>query len=77
MKAFCDFCKCSDCLNGSKYISHVETSDNKWICDVCYIYDLCMAVPLSQRDPNGPCKDTNCKHRPKLISEWINFKQNI
>ena len=67
--AYCDFCKCSDCQNGTPYIVHAQTSDNRWICDVCYDYEICQK--FEERKGLGPCDDKNCVHRPKLISEWI------
>lgn len=67
--AFCDFCECEDCKNGRKYLKHAQTKNNSWICDVCYLYDVCTNGP--NRNWNGPCKDKNCEHRPKLISNWL------
>lgn len=58
---FCDYCTCSDCQNGAKYLSHAYTANKNFICDVCYSYDVC---------PNGPCDDMNCEHRPIIISKW-------
>jgi len=69
--SFCDFCDCSDCKtgdNGLFKIYHANTSEGKWICDICYAYDVCTSGP--NRSFNGPCKDKLCEHRPKLISEW-------
>lgn len=67
--AYCDFCTCRDCQFGTKYLSHAQTSDGRWICDVCYTYDLCTSGPT--RNKNGPCEDKNCHHRPKLITGWM------
>lgn len=39
------------------------------ICEICYGYDLCMADGPN-RNPDGPCKDKDCIHRPKLVGEW-------
>lgn len=75
MTNFCDYCDCSDCQEGTKYLSHAQTSNNDWICDVCYLYDVCTADGPN-RNWNGPCEDTNCIHRPLLISEWIKFVKN-
>ena len=69
MNNFCDYCSCDDCKYGSYFISHAKTLDGKQICDVCYTYDLCTSGP--NRNSNGPCKEKNCIHRPKLISDWI------
>lgn len=70
--AFCDFCPCSDCLNGQKYLAHAETSDGRWICDVCFTYDLCVN---GQRKAGGPVtgscdEEEECDHRPKLVGGW-------
>ncbi len=71
--AFCDYCECDDCTYGNDRISHAKTSDNDWICDICYTYDLCTSTgPL--RNKNGPCKNKDCIHRPVLITKWIDFK---
>jgi hypothetical protein len=72
---FCDNCKCLDCQHGTKYLSHAQTSNNDWICDVCYTYDLCTSGP--NRNPNGPCDEKNCSHRPTLISDWIPYHDSI
>lgn len=64
---FCDFCTCEDCQHGTKYISHAQTITGQWICDVCFLYDLCTSGP---NRVNEPCKDKECRHRPKLISDW-------
>lgn len=67
---FCDFCSCDDCKYGNSIyvLHHAKTQDNKWICDICFEYDLCTSGP--NRNSNGPCKEKNCDHRPKLISDW-------
>lgn len=67
--AFCDFCTCDNCTNGAKDLFHAETTDGRWICDVCFAYDQCtsdnngMGKP---RSPNGPCADPECEQRPRL-----------
>jgi len=71
-KPFCDYCSCPACQYGETYLSHAETSTGKWICDVCYCYEVCQEDPV--RKGKGPCEDYNCKHRPTLISDWIEFK---
>jgi hypothetical protein len=73
MKPFCNFCKCRDCVNGTDYLRHARVKGNKWICDVCWRYDVCVAAKRKEGKPGGdrnPCDDMNCKHRPKLIGEW-------
>jgi len=73
---FCDFCSCASCKYGWEIssIKHAPTVDGKWVCDVCYAYDLCTSGP--NRNPNGPCEDENgksipCEHRPKLSGPFI------
>ena len=67
---FCDFCDCDDCKYGNGIVStnHAQTSDGRWICDICYTYDMCTSGP--NRNPKGPCDNKNCEHRPKIISSW-------
>lgn len=64
--AFCDFCDCDDCKNGTKYLTHAQTSDGKWICDVCYQYDVCVDQKRKNNDYSGPCENLDCAHRPKV-----------
>lgn len=67
---FCNFCDCTDCQNGTKLLSHAETKDGKWICDICYYYDMCTNGPDRADNPcSGPCK-----HRPVLIGHWLKFE---
>lgn len=62
---FCDFCSCDDCKRGQDYLSHAETVDGRFICDVCYLYDLCT------RTESMPCESDLCAHRPALkTGEW-------
>lgn len=69
--AFCDFCNCQQCQNGYPYeVWHAPTIDGRWICDVCYRYDLCTADG-PDRNWNGPCEDFDCIHRPKLSGDWV------
>lgn len=68
---FCDFCTCTDCQSGTKYLSHAETNKGTWICDVCYYYDMCTNDP---ENTVGPCREKMCKHRPILMGQWIKFK---
>ncbi len=71
-KAFCNFCDdCEYCEFGWLDIFnvlHAQTDDGRWICDVCFDYKVCMDGP--NRNPDGPCKEKDCKHRPKLIGPW-------
>lgn len=68
---FCDYCPCENCVTGESIFTmhHAQTTNGKWICDVCFSYDLCTSGP--NRNPNGPCDDKKCKHRPRLISGWL------
>lgn len=69
--SFCDYCTCEDCRTGAHGLKHAKTIDGRYICDVCYTYDVCV---IAQRKEDGyvtgPCEDTNCKHRPKLVTPW-------
>jgi hypothetical protein len=65
---FCDYCNCDDCKYGADLISHAQTSDGDWICDVCYHYDVC---------PGHPCDNKDCEHRPDLVSGWMPKKKKI
>lgn len=67
-EAYCGYCDCEDCAHGTQYLYHAKTADGRWICDVCYTYDLCTSGP--QRNANGPCEDGPCPHRPLLMTEW-------
>lgn len=71
---FCDFCECEECKYGIDRLYHAQTADGSWICDVCYTYDLCTSGPL--RNPQGPCDNKDCSHRPRIVSDWIKFKEN-
>lgn len=64
--AYCDYCPCEDCQYGTKYISHAQTDNGKWICSTCFNWDLCTNVI----GLHGPCEDKECVHRPKIITEW-------
>jgi hypothetical protein len=66
---FCDYCPCDDCLAGTEYISHAQTVDGKWICDVCFEYEVCL--DKGSTDPcAGICGEHKCDHRPTIVSEW-------
>jgi hypothetical protein len=72
--AFCDFCDCGDCQEGAKHLHHAETSDGRWICDCCWLYDMCTMDhnPFGvSRSRSGPCDDRDCPHRPKVVGEWL------
>jgi len=73
---FCDFCTCESCTEGTKGLFHALCVDGRYICDVCYTYDLCTSDTPGgpPRNPSGPCDNKDCIHRPKLIGEWIEFK---
>lgn len=69
---FCDYCDCTDDDGNVRTdLSHAQTVDGRWVCDICYYYDLCV---MTRNDPNpsGPCRD-DCKHRPKLMTKWATF----
>lgn len=71
VRYYCDYCNCPCCKYGweeAVTIRHAPTLGGKYICDVCYEYDLCTSGP--NRNPDGPCKDYNCEHRPRLIGEF-------
>lgn len=73
-KPFCDFCNCRDCLygDGIHLLQHAPTADGRWICDVCWCYDVCTAGSHH----NGPCEDArgapivDCPHRPRLTGRF-------
>lgn len=65
MDYFCDFCGCVDCQFGAEGLTHAKTNDGKQICDVCYYHDACPDARCKTS-----CKDLNCSHRPKLVSEF-------
>lgn len=76
-KAFCDYCNCPDCLEGCAHgMTHARTVDGKWICDVCWRYDVCVNAKRKLNPSQfGPCEDewghaVECEHRPKLAGEW-------
>ena len=69
---FCGFCGCECCRTGEGWkplqVTHAPTDDGRWICEVCYSYDLCTSGP--DRNPGGPCEDGACRHRPTLVGPW-------
>src|ERR1044072_6348356 len=71
-KAFCDYCNCQQCKTGeapsSLHLHHAPTNDGRWICDVCYLYDVCTTGQM--RNPSGPCVNKDCVHRPVLTGDW-------
>jgi hypothetical protein len=71
LKAFCDFCDCESCLGGREDLTHAATADGRWICDVCYDYDLCTGANRHVQRAHSPCEDKNCAHRPRLISAFV------
>lgn len=77
---FCDFCPCQNCKHGDEYLSHCKTVDGKWICSICWTYDLCTSNdnPFGAiRSKNGPCPNNQqCEHRPQLVGNWQAFNPN-
>ena len=79
MMNFCDFCPCEECRNGVDGLSHAQTKEGKWICDICYTYDVCTSGP--NRSRHGPCEteygtlNPNCVHRPILVTGWIDWAE--
>lgn len=71
--AFCDFCPCGDCRNGTRHLSHANTADGRWICGTCYLYDECVRAQRKAGDSIGPCDELDCKHRPTIVGPWIRF----
>lgn len=65
---FCSFCSCIDCRQGNATLLHSKCADGRWICDVCYLYDVCSSGP--DRNPDGPCSKGPCRHRPELVGEF-------
>jgi hypothetical protein len=84
---FCDFCTCDDCLYGRVGLTHSKTIDDKWICDICWRYSICVTMKRNEhgykygeksRGDCSPCEDENgrptkCAHRPSLVGEWIEY----
>lgn len=70
---FCDFCDCDGCLRGEHGISHAPTADGRWICDVCWRYDVCVTA---KGHIGPPCENAdgspipNCGHRPRIVGDW-------
>jgi len=50
------------------------TADGRWICDVCYAYEVCQEDP--KRKGKGPCDEEFCEHRPKIVSKWTTKKED-
>lgn len=80
--AFCDFCTCNDCRKGNRGLIHAMTADNRWICDVCWRYDVCVSEKRKSGVRDRPCETLagraipGCPHRPKLVTGWIGFEPN-
>lgn len=73
---FCDFCDCADCQTGegdwkTLGIEHAPTADGRWICAICYAYDVCTRAQRAAGEPRDPCKAKECAHRPKLAGPWV------
>ena len=80
--AFCDFCKCSQCQTGNPgvprfTVTHAQTSDARWICEVCFDYDVCVDGQRAAGEPVDPCEDELCKHRPRVVSEWTGWTYEV
>jgi hypothetical protein len=72
--AYCDYCDCKECQQGSKHISFAKTIDGKNICDICYYYECCLNAQELADEEKSPCAfNEKCKHRPQIISEWKSF----
>lgn len=71
MIPFCEFCPCGDCKSGRADLRHARTSDGRWICNVCWRYEVCIKAKGARA--GGPCDDLSCDHRPKLAGEWISL----
>lgn len=79
--SFCDFCQCKQCQTGDApfHYTHAPTADGRWICEVCWSYDVCgrERVRLGEtKYKSAPCEDArgraipDCPHRPKLVGPW-------
>jgi hypothetical protein len=73
--AFCDFCDCKNCREGASWLGHAQTADGRWICDVCYQYDVCVTAKEKLGDRSGPCENFDCEHRPKLATPFISLER--
>ena len=73
LSKYCDYCDCEDCVYGAEYLTHAQTVSGRWICSTCYSYEVCIDAKASgnRRGTDGPCDDLNCKHRPKLATEFM------
>lgn len=67
---FCDYCKCEHHEEFGSY--HAPTVDGKWICDVCFDYDVCTSGPNRN---SSPCDEVDCGHRPILKSEFEKYEK--
>ena len=82
---FCDCSMCkTGCSSESVYdgdnpvttimaafpVYHTQCKDGRWICDVCYRYDVCLDSG-SKNPCSGLCCEGKCDHRPELVNgEW-------
>ena len=69
---FCNYCRCGDCVYGKPGLYHALTIDGDWICDVCWLYDMC-TNDGPNRNRNGPCENRDCIHRPRIKGKWIKY----
>ena len=72
---FCSFCSCEQCKTGDTGIAgfkvtHAQTEDGRWICEVCYTYDVCIDAQRAKGKVTGPCENKDCEHRPKIVTAW-------
>lgn len=75
MLNFCDFCDCEGCRSGLGWgfkITHAPTECGKWICDVCFTYDVCKK---GTNPVPGGCDGVECEHRPRLSGPWQERKE--
>lgn len=79
--SFCNYCLCQTCQNGRGGLTHALTSDQKWICDVCYYYEVCLdrcEIKHGNKPRHEPCKySEECESRPKLIGKWTSNEEVI
>jgi hypothetical protein len=74
--AFCDYCDCDMCVEGLYDILHAKTSTGRWICEVCYEFDVCVCGNAKVGIHDGPCETLDgalipgCPHRPRIVGAW-------
>ena len=65
--AFCDHCSCSDCRDGTPFLTHALTEWGDHICDVCYRYSNTVRWQRACGHPVDPDVDG---YRPRLVGEF-------